>query len=482
MESVISTLSSSLVLDPVQHACAKLVSGIATYGVQRCTEEEEMRDILQSLCVPLSKCLLENRDSLIYGSALCLEALVDSVNWKFASSEMVNDVCLKVAVALEEKHTQTIAHMGLAMALAKHNNLTLEPYARSLIRSGIRILNAKVEENDSRTKVTVIQMVNILMKSVDPRSVFSELEIVVKEMENCCTDRITKGAAFEAMKTARTIIWKNGLGHHGGSGLISGTKFGRSCRNENARGLRGQSVPPMSPDSQSVYSSFERDFSNGSILSRKQLPKFGNGRNFVKRRLWKEIGSLRNASHSFMESDRNSSEIDPKYFSDGEVYENEVDSVVLSGFPRSTPRRRVKTQSECYADDMQFYTPRRVPRKIPKTIRRPLTNQLESSLAGKEYGNPNFEIKANNNYEILRHSVRSRSASSTSDKAANKDFNVSHKVNSEYNALSEPRSLTPRASTKVGLILVIGLSIIILAVILFPMWTDNQSGINFFPT
>lgn len=45
-----------------------------------------------------------------------------------------------VAGALHDKSTQSNAHMGLVMALVKHNGLIAEAYARSLVRSGLRIL------------------------------------------------------------------------------------------------------------------------------------------------------------------------------------------------------------------------------------------------------------------------------------------------------------------------------------------------------
>ncbi|PIA59841.1 hypothetical protein AQUCO_00400606v1 [Aquilegia coerulea] len=173
MESIIKTLTSSFVQDPVQHACAKLVYGIATYGIRSFIAEDKKKEIIYSLCKPLSDCLLGFQEGLVYGSALCLEALIDSANWRFASDEIVNDICLKVAVALEEKPTQTSAHMDLTMALTMHNSWIVEPYAISLIRSALPILSPGVEEEDSQKQLSAIQMVNVLMmKCVDPRSAF----------------------------------------------------------------------------------------------------------------------------------------------------------------------------------------------------------------------------------------------------------------------------------------------------------------------
>ncbi|CAB4285779.1 unnamed protein product [Prunus armeniaca] len=70
---------------------------------------------------------------------------------------MVNRVCQNVSGALEEKSTQTNAHMGLVMALAKRNATIVEPYARLLIQAGLRILNAGVVEGNSQKRLSAIQ-------------------------------------------------------------------------------------------------------------------------------------------------------------------------------------------------------------------------------------------------------------------------------------------------------------------------------------
>ncbi|TQD80429.1 hypothetical protein C1H46_034019 [Malus baccata] len=74
---------------------------------------------------------------------------------------MVNRVCQNVSGALEEKSTQTNAHMGLdrlVMSLAKHNALIVETYAMLRIQAGIRILDTGVEEGNSQKRLSAIQM------------------------------------------------------------------------------------------------------------------------------------------------------------------------------------------------------------------------------------------------------------------------------------------------------------------------------------
>jgi len=183
MSCIISTLASSAGSFPLQQACSKVVPAIARYGIDPTTPEDKRRHIIHSLCRPLSDSLLGSQECLTSGAALCLKALVDSDNWRFASDDMVNKVCQNVAGALEEKSTQTNSHMGLVMALAKRNGLIVEAYARLLIQSGLQILTAGVAEGNSQKRLLAIQMVNFLMRSLDARSIFSELELIIQEME-----------------------------------------------------------------------------------------------------------------------------------------------------------------------------------------------------------------------------------------------------------------------------------------------------------
>ncbi|KAE9612519.1 hypothetical protein Lal_00033285 [Lupinus albus] len=209
MQSIVQTLASSAGSYPLQQACSKVVPAIARYGIDPTTPEDRKRLIIHSLCKPLSDSLSSSQECLSSGAALCLKALVDSDNWRFASDEMVNKVCQNVAVALEVKSTQTNSHMGLVMALAKRNPLIVEAYARLLIQFGLSILNADAElsEGNSQKRFEAIQMVNFLMKCLDPRSTFSEVELVIEEMEKCQSDQMAyvQDAAFEALRTAKKV-------------------------------------------------------------------------------------------------------------------------------------------------------------------------------------------------------------------------------------------------------------------------------------
>lgn len=289
MTTITNTLTSSVRSFALHQACSKVVSAIARYGIDPTTPENMKRQIVHSLCKPLSDSILVSQENLSFGSALCLKALVDSDNWRFASSDMVNEVCQRVAAALE-KPMQTNSHMGLVMALAKSNSVVVEAYARLLIQSGLRILSAGVAEDNSQKRLLAIQMVNFLLKCLDPRSLFSELEWIMEEMQKCQSDKMSyvKGAAFDALQTAKNIASEQGLNFEGDTGSVSGSNFYRN--NDYQRSDAVNQIPILpSPESQTVdsfaeYDSFmESPFSNSYASGDLDYDKR------VNRQLWRKL-------------------------------------------------------------------------------------------------------------------------------------------------------------------------------------------------
>ncbi|KAF5803504.1 hypothetical protein HanPI659440_Chr06g0246961 [Helianthus annuus] len=213
MSTIIKTLTSGAASFSLQQACSKVVPAISTYAMDPTTPDDKKRRIIHSLCKPLSDSLLSSQDSLSSGAALCLKALVDSENWRFASSEMVNEVCQRVVGALEKSLTPN-SHMGLVMSLAEHDGLIVEAYARLLVRSGIAIANTAALEGNSHKRLMAIQMVNFLMKCLDYKCIMSELNFIIEAMKICDDDddqtTYVKGAAFEATQTAKRILIEKG--------------------------------------------------------------------------------------------------------------------------------------------------------------------------------------------------------------------------------------------------------------------------------
>ncbi|KAI3967441.1 hypothetical protein MKX01_012251 [Papaver californicum] len=274
MFTIIRTLTSSAGSFPLQQACSKVVPAIARYAIDPSTPEDKKKRIIESLCKHLSEYLLGTQESVAVGAALCLKSLVDSDNWRFASDELVN-----------EKPTQSNSHMSLAMSLGKNNSLIVEAYTRSLTRSGL--LSA---------------IVNFLMKCVDPRSIFSELETVIEKMEKCDNDQMAfvKGSAYEALQTAKLIASDKGfklIASDKGSklekdpGSATGSKFTRRTdyhRRKNSWGGRSRSpVSAVSQESQTVYSVEYDSFVDSPMSTGQSSCNFDYRGRSVNRKLWR---------------------------------------------------------------------------------------------------------------------------------------------------------------------------------------------------
>ncbi|XP_021741251.1 TORTIFOLIA1-like protein 2 isoform X2 [Chenopodium quinoa] len=298
MSSIIKTLTTSGGSFPLQQACSKVVPAIARYGIESATPEDKKQQLIHSLCKPLTDALLGSQESLSCGAALCLKALVDCDNWRFASDEMVNEVCLKLASALEDKSTQTNSHMGLVMSLAKRNCLTVEAYARLLIRAGLNILNCGLTEKNSQKRLTAIQMVHSLMKCLDIRSIFSELDSIIVEMENCQSDQMpyVKGAAFEALQTAKKLLVDQGSKISCDEVSMTGSNFSRSSNSRRQLSSPGsQSPSSVSPESQ-TFDSFGESFMD-SPMSVSQASCNGNHiRRNLNRKQWSQENGYVNVS------------------------------------------------------------------------------------------------------------------------------------------------------------------------------------------
>lgn len=350
MSTIMCTLSSSGGSFPLHQACSKVVPAIARYGIDPSTPDEEKAGIIASLCKPLCGALMGNQDGAASGAALCLKALVESSNWRFAAGETVNEVCLKVAGAMHDKSTQSNAHMALAMALVKHNGLIAEAYARSLVRSALQILDGDTAESSSQKRLSAIQMINFFMKFVDPRSISSELSKVVDIMEQCQNDRMpfVRGAAFEASQTAKSIAAQKGSRHEVSTSPMVGSNFQRRrekspCRSLwNAKGMAAYPVQFQSPESHVVDSSImcESTITESPVSIGQSSCNFDQNRR-TNRRLWSNDGvdvSLKDGLFFRLCSDGKYLEDDLDEVCDSEVTDTNFECTnSFSGFVSASP-------------------------------------------------------------------------------------------------------------------------------------------------
>ncbi|GAV72689.1 hypothetical protein CFOL_v3_35906 [Cephalotus follicularis] len=510
MATIIKTLASSAGSFPLQQACSKVVPAIARYGIDPTTPEDKKRHIIHSLCKPLSDSLMGSQESLTSGAALCLEALVDSDNWRFASDEMVNKVCQNVAVALKEKSTQTNSHMGLVMGLAKHNSLIVEAYARLLLQSGLQILNAGVLEGNSQKRLSAIQMVNFLMKSLDPRSIFSELELIIDEMEKCQSDQMAYvgGAAFEALQTARRIMAEKELKFERGSGSITGSNFSRRDhgRRRNFWKSGDQTPATMSPESQTLGSFLEYDSMIESPMSMTQV-SYNNeyDRRSVNRKLWNGRLDVSLEDGLFSEW-THGSPIGNKLFENSGNYEltdngrHYTDE--FAGFQRN-PRNRVARSStpspqrsfSPVNDGNIFTTPRKLihslqepndvnsdfSEKQTRRFRSPASRNFERSPSPSQNGfscEVAYEVEGNGNLYDGDEQFQgvSESVSSTDDTPADADVQMSREVVPASRTTTQKFCIEKTRKTTASK-LVLCLLFTVLAVVTSFLWIGGQDEV-----
>ncbi|XP_057507334.1 protein SINE1-like [Actinidia eriantha] len=514
MTTIIKILTSSAGSFALHQACSKVVPAIARYGMDPTTPEDKKRHIIHSLCKPLSDSLLGSHESLSSGSALCLKALVDSDNWRFASAEMVNEVCLRVAGVLE-KPTLSNSHMGLVMALAKHNSLIVEAYARLLIQSGLRILNAGVAEGNSQKRLSAIQMVNFLMKCLDPKSIFSELGLIIEEMEKCQSDQMAyvKGAAFEALQTAKRIVTDKGPKLDHDTGSFTGSNFGRRGNSRSPRknlwGDGYQSPTAASPESQTVDSFVGYDSFIESPIS--TTGEFCYDRRSVNRKLWRQYEnsrldvSLKDGLYSEVSHGNTVKNSECDEFLNGEGYYTDGFAGFLqgsprNGFPRSTTPSPQRSRSQINVDNIKiFSTPRKLIRSLQdpndetpdfsekqtRMFRSPSSSKFEWSPASKydqngHSPNTNYELKKDEKLSDDREQFQggSESVSSTEDIPINADLQM------PPGSKIEPKSLgIQKNNRKSAFGVVSGLVVLLFALLICLLRIDDQGdGYNLVPT
>ncbi|CAL4987270.1 unnamed protein product [Urochloa decumbens] len=404
MATIMCTLSTSGGSFPLHQACSKVVPAIARYGIDPSAPDGEKAGIIASLCKPLCGALMGSQDGAASGAALCLKALVESSNWKFASGEMVNEVCLKVAGAMHDKATRSNAHMGLAMALVKHNGLIAEAYARSIVRAGLQILDGDTAESSSQKRLSAIQMINFFMKFVDPRCLSSELGKVIDVMEQCQNDRMpfVRGAAFEASQSAKSIAAQKGSRHEVGTSPMVGSNFHKRRAKSPCRSLWSAKGSPAcsnmaasagqfrSPESHVVDSSIMNDstITESPVSVGQSSCNFDQSRR-TNRRLWNNDGvdvSLKDGL--FIQFCSNSKDYEDDL---GEVCDSEVTDAnfectdTFAGFVSPSPNGAISrdmtpspkvNDRPISIDDVKMYsTPRRLLRSLQNSYDSDSTSQ-----------------------------------------------------------------------------------------------------------
>lgn len=221
MAAVLRTLASSSGgaghANKLHQACAKVVAAVARYAIEPArsmSRSSSATDVLDSLCQPLLGLLSSNVEPVAVGSATCLQAIVESENWKLAAPELVHDVCCRSSISLVEKGKHSVVHMHLVRSLAKFNAGALQEYAASLLKVGIHILVATGGSTtgcDSwQQRAAAAQLLGTLFGCLDHRTLASELIRTLKALESCRLDKVAtvRQAVGEALSIAKSLTSK----------------------------------------------------------------------------------------------------------------------------------------------------------------------------------------------------------------------------------------------------------------------------------
>jgi hypothetical protein len=134
------------------------------------------------------------------GAAACLQALVETDNWKRASSDLVHEICQRTIAALNEKSTRTVAHMHLIRSLASVNADILSIYGTSLLRAGAEILMLGSSPWQQRTSAA--KLLQDVLTILDKETLTSELPFTMQVWQKEKPSRLWKICV-----TSKHAVW-----------------------------------------------------------------------------------------------------------------------------------------------------------------------------------------------------------------------------------------------------------------------------------
>lgn len=202
---IMTTVVRSLPSAAGHQACAKVVSAVARFAIEPPISGEE---VLASLCHPLLTVLCSKVEPVSVGAATCLQALVESEKWKFATPHLERELCHRAAMALGERGTQTVAHMHLVRSLAKFNPEALQEDGAQLLRTGLDILLAAGGNcGPWQQRAAAAQLLGALLPALDEQTLASELLPTSEALERCRLDKVTvvRQAIGEALNISKSL-------------------------------------------------------------------------------------------------------------------------------------------------------------------------------------------------------------------------------------------------------------------------------------
>ncbi|MCO5556308.1 hypothetical protein L7F22_009855 [Adiantum nelumboides] len=204
LQTLAHTLLASAACPALQSDCVKAVTAIGKYSVASSPSSAEL--VLKRLCLPLIALLPHKVELLSAGAAACLNALVKSDTWKFATASLASKLCLKSAMALTSKSAQTVPHLNLLRSLASGNASSLAQFSIPLLR----LLNQEILLCSSASwqlHLAAIQLMESLFKVAEQTTLVSHLGLSLQNLAKFRLDKVphVRKAAISALRTADAL-------------------------------------------------------------------------------------------------------------------------------------------------------------------------------------------------------------------------------------------------------------------------------------
>ncbi|KAE8726330.1 putative NDH-dependent cyclic electron flow 5 [Hibiscus syriacus] len=314
------------------------------------------------------------------------------------------------------------------------------------------------------------------MKWLDPRSIYSEVELIIEEMEKCQSDQMAyvKGAAYEASQTAKKIAQEEGSKFENSCGSVTGLNFVRRDHNRrrNIGATSDESAATASPESQTLDSFMKYDSFLESPISMTQVScNLEQDQRSVNRRLWRyENGgvdvSLKDGLFSAVAQGGSVCDSPTDLRCNHGTEFTEEFSGFLNGspenvLPRSSTPSPQMSRSRINVDN--FFT---TPRRLIRSLQDP--NDLNSDYPGKRYS----RMTDHNSYQRARSYTDGESVSSTDDSPAELDVEGANGAN-PVNKKGTLEFQNERIRKKTAYKMFFGLFFIII-VALTSLWTEVE--------
>lgn len=213
MGSIVRSSSASGSFPQLQVASARVTAALARHCIDSSTSQADSEEIVREICSSLIDCLSGKLEPVAATAAACIHALAETDKWKYASEEIVQEVCQRTIVALGERSSRSGAHMQLVRILASVNPDTISIHGANLLRAGEEIL--KVTANPWQIRKAAAQMLQSVLTILDKETLEIELNAALNALDSCRLDKMphVRVAVSEALHIAKMLAPGNNTTH-----------------------------------------------------------------------------------------------------------------------------------------------------------------------------------------------------------------------------------------------------------------------------